>query len=508
MKNSESQIRYRMFAAIFATTLFAWNLQPSIARAQIPVVAYHPPPDAAVNHTNGSHHNPNPHSTAKHGGADADNFWSATGNAGTTPGTNFLGTTDDQPLELKVDGQRALRLEATTNAAPNVIGGADVNYVAPGVFAATIAGGGVIIEGDPLPNVVQAAFGSIGGGGGNGIWGTFARASTIAGGWLNSLAGSGGAIAGGEFNRIDGSAEQLPRDAAIGGGYFNFIGAAGSDGSIGGGALNFCLGRLARVGGGSYNVATGLGAFVGGGAIDFPDVGFIPLVTNNLAQGENSVVAGGLNNTASGDFSAIPGGDLNLAQGASSFAAGHRARAAYLGDFVWADSTDADFSSSNSNQFAARCTGGAAFVTAVDGAGNTAAGVLLQPGSGSWSSLSDRNAKENFKSVDAREVLTRVAAIPITTWNYKTQDKSIRHLGPVAEDFRVAFGVGEDGTHIANVDEEGVALAAIQGLNQKVQEMDRNKDDKIQNLRQQNAALEQRLEKLERLLDSFHGNDR
>jgi hypothetical protein len=87
-----------------------------------------------------------------------------------------------------------------------------------------------------------------------------------------------------------------------------------------------------------------------------------------------------------------------------------------------------------------------------------------------WNNGSDRSAKMNFADVDPREVLAKVAALPIETWNYKTQDASIRHLGPMAQDFAAAFGPGADDTHISTVDSEGVALAAIQGLYQIVQE--------------------------------------
>ena len=67
--------------------------------------------------------------------------WSLTGNAGTTPGTNYLGTSDNQALELKVNGARALRLEPNATS-PNLIGGYSGNWFTPGVYGATIGGGG------------------------------------------------------------------------------------------------------------------------------------------------------------------------------------------------------------------------------------------------------------------------------------------------------------------------------------------------------------------------------
>ena len=111
----------------------------------------------------------------------------------------------------------------------------------------------------------------------------------------------------------------------------------------------------------------------------------------------------------------------------------------------------------------------------------------LAPNSGQWSALSDRNAKANFAAVDPQMILQRVAAIPIQLWNYKGQDASIRHIGPMAQDFYGAFGVGEDNRHIGTVDADGVALAAIQGLYREGQQ----KDARIAALAQDNAALRQ-----------------
>jgi hypothetical protein len=88
---------------------------------------------------------------------------------------------------------------------------------------------------------------------------------------------------------------------------------------------------------------------------------------------------------------------------------------------------------------------------------------------GTFVSASDRNLKENFQPVRPRDVLEKVAALPLSQWNYK-DDPGARHVGPMAQDFHAAFGVGPDDRHIATVDADGVALAAIQGLNEKVEE--------------------------------------
>ena len=99
---------------------------------------------------------------------------------------------------------------------------------------------------------------------------------------------------------------------------------------------------------------------------------------------------------------------------------------------------------------------------------------------------SDRNLKMNFASVDATDMLARVRDLPISTWNYTSDDSSVRHIGPMAQDFAAAFGVGTDDRHIHPIDGQGVAFAAIQGL---AAELDR--------LRVENAILTERIVTLE-----------
>jgi hypothetical protein len=100
---------------------------------------------------------------------------------------------------------------------------------------------------------------------------------------------------------------------------------------------------------------------------------------------------------------------------------------------------------------------------------------------------SDRALKANFGTVDAADMLARVAALPITTWNYRSDDPTVRHIGPMAQDFAATFGVGADDRHIHPLDGQGVALAAIQGLLAQ-----------IETLQATQARLTARLEALER----------
>ena len=121
----------------------------------------------------------------------------------------------------------------------------------------------------------------------------------------------------------------------------------------------------------------------------------------------------------------------------------------------------------------------------VNGGNITAAGNMFAQ---NFIQTSDRNAKENFTPLDCQKVLARVVSLPISQWNFKT-DANTRHIGPMAQDFYAAFNVGMDEKHIATVDEGGVALAAIQGLNEKLKE----KDTRIE-------AMEKRLADLEELI--------
>jgi hypothetical protein len=125
----------------------------------------------------------------------------------------------------------------------------------------------------------------------------------------------------------------------------------------------------------------------------------------------------------------------------------------------------------------------------VDATGKVTARIFDPP--------SDRNLKENFQPVDARVVLAKVAALPLSEWNFK-EDTAARHVGPVAQDFHAAFGLGTDDKHIATVDADGVALSAIQGLNQKPESVTaalradaRAKDAELQELRRQFIELKE-----------------
>jgi hypothetical protein len=126
-------------------------------------------------------------------GLDSTGFWKTSGNAGTTPGVNFLGTSDTQPLELHVNGHRALRLEPNDDLArkvldaPNIIAGSPHNFAGNGVVGATISGGGgsiiPLFDWNYMTNSVTGDFGTVGGGGANTASGHY---SAVGGGSTNT----------------------------------------------------------------------------------------------------------------------------------------------------------------------------------------------------------------------------------------------------------------------------------------------------------------------------------
>jgi hypothetical protein len=189
----------------------------------------------------------------------------------------------------------------------------------------------------------------------------------------------------------------------------------------------------------------------------------------NDASGVYATIGGGSDNVASGTFATVPGGRDNLAQGNYSFAAGRRAKARGFGSFAFADGSNVDFSSTADNVFRVRATNGVFLITDIDGAGNATWFCAAVAGAG-WTCASDRRLKQDLVPLDGGEVLTRLARLPLYEWSPKGRNAHVRHYGPMAQDFKVAFGLGEGDTTIGVQDANGVALAAIQGLNAKLEQ--------------------------------------
>jgi hypothetical protein len=405
-------------------------------------------------------------------------FWRLGGNTGTVPGTNFLGTTDGQPLVVKTNGVEAMRIDSAGRVG---IGTAsptqtlDVSGTAQftGLRLPTGAVAGRVLISDAL---------------GNGTW----QPAGSGTGWI--LTGNAGTTPG---NHFLGTTDDRALEVRV-----NNIRAlriepqSYSPNMIGGGALNYVVGGVhgAVIGGGGNvvpNRVTDHYGTVGGGYDNLAGddntltekyAATVAGGYGNRAGGSHSAVGGGFFNAASGEKGTVPGGELNTAAGDYSFASGRRAKANNIGVFAWADGTDADFPVSVDHRFGARATGGVYFYT------NTSltSGSYLAAGSGTWTNVSDRNAKTDFAHWDSRDVLRKVAAMPLTSWRYKGEDESIRHFGPMAQDFHAAFGLGDSDKGITTIDADGIAFAAIQGLSDVVKE----KDAEIAELRKRLIALE------------------
>ena len=227
-----------------------------------------------------------------------------------------------------------LFIQQNSSGAPNVIAGSPNNFVAGGVVGATISGGGATnYFGYVYTNSVTADLGTVSGG-------------------ANNTAGFVSTVGGGSYNHAgDG-------DATVGGGAANT--SSGNYATVGGGLNNTASGGNATVGGGNANTASGNYATVAGGVL-------------NTASGYAATVSSGYNNQATNNYATVPGGLFNIAGGQYSFAAGRRAQATNDGAFVWADSQNAPFTSTNNDSFNVRAQGGVRFVTG--GAGLSVDGI-------------------------------------------------------------------------------------------------------------------------------------
>ncbi|MFO7898263.1 MAG: tail fiber domain-containing protein, partial [Planctomycetota bacterium] len=392
--------------------------------------------------------------------------------------------TSDGDVEVHVSDGRALRIETNADS-PNLIGGHSSNSVTAGVYGATISGGG---HGDDpgYSNTVTDSHGTIGGGIGNQAGND--NASTLDARWAT--------VAGGSNNTASDDC------AAVGGGSGNT--ASGEKSTVGGGQHNSASGTRSTVGGGYENSASGTDSTVGGGAENDAGGGQAAVCggSSNSAGGHCAFIGAGLSNDAPGRRAAIPGGYRNEASGDYSFACGRRAKATADGAFAWADSTDADFTNSTEDRFAARCGGGVYFYTKSD----LSTGVYVAANDGSWSSVSDRTKKENFTAIDTVDVLEKLVAVPVTRWNYRGADPDVHHMSPVAQDLYAAFGLGTSNKAITTIDGLGISMAAIQGLHQVVEEKDAKiaeQGAEIRSLRNELDDVKEQLRRLQDAVDSL-----
>jgi trimeric autotransporter adhesin len=401
-------------------------------------------------------------------------------------------------------------------------------------FAATVAGGN--------SNTASGNSATVGGGYQNTATNT---ASTVAGGQSNAATGINATIGGGSQNAATNLA------ATVAGGQGNTAG--GSSSTVGGGSANAADAQGATVAGGSGNIASANLATVGGGNANSAGAEWATVAggNNNTATGGAATIPGGANNIASGDYAFAAGqyaqavdygsfvwSDASSFTPFSSSAENQFAVRAAGGVLLAADVTLSggyhNFSLTGGNALGylygsypalgdgvhlgynyyydaagtghvanagggtSRLTVGYGFISLNVGDVNSApstqclyadsTGVTVN---GTFNNQSDRNAKQHFAEVSPAQILDKVARLPISEWSYKG-DVATRHVGPVAQDFYSIFNIGTDDKHIAPMDEGGVALAAIQGLNQKMNEKD-------QKLQEQSVQIEKQASEIEEL---------
>ncbi len=390
------------------------------------------------------------------------NFFKQGGNA--FGATAVLGTTDSNAVEIDVNGSRAMRYEPNATS-PNVIGGYVNNGVYLGVVGAGIAGGGAAgaLNDLLLGFTCALAYGCL-----NGVTDAF---GTIGGGAGNQAGDGVGTTSDATFATVAGGFSNWARNAfsSVGGGVHNSAG--GTYSTVAGGIGNTASGSSATVAGGAGNTASGVDATVAGGGV-------------NTASGVGSTVAGGYNNSAGGDYSLAAGYGAVIPASAS-------------GSFLWSSASTGGTAlpAGAHDEFVVVATNGIGFYTY----GDFSHGCALVGLAGSWSCTSDRATKSGFTSIEPRDILARLVEMPITQWRWKGEAETVRHVGPTAQDFRAAFGLGYDDKTITLVDTEGVALAAIQGLNAKLEERIADKERQIVEQQSEIAELRDRLTEVESL---------
>jgi len=371
------------------------------------------------------------------------------------------------------------------NAASNsyaTVGGGFYNEVS--AEYGTISGGGRSDPGNASTNnQVYGNYGVVGGGGNNeagqiagfphlGIY------TTVSGGMSNHASANHAAVGGGRNNNAG------SEYSTIAGGDSNIVASGYNYPTIGGGHKNNAAGDGSTIAGGYNNRTGNTYATVGGGQ-------------NNRAGTQNCTVGGGAYNQANGNCATVPGGYADTASGHFSLAAGSKAIADDTCSFVWADCcdypTNQRFASNGSYTFNVRAVGGVYMYSSCD----LSTGVQLLPGATSWTPIikSDSTLKSIIGEVNGREILEKLADLQISKWNYKSQDPSVQHIGPMAQDFYSIFGLGNNEKDLPIIDVGGIALAAIQELNRKTDELN-SKTEEIDALRSQVDELQMLVEKL------------
>ena len=425
------------------------------------------------------------------------NAFGAPAVVGTTDNQNMTVISGGQTVSVLVSGSNGLRIGGGaffgTPNSPNVINGSASNTVDAASISQTVSGGG-FARSDCYSGFTDTLTKDCGNRSAGG------QGTTIAGGYANEVFQDGTSVGGGISNIAYGVG------SVVAGGSRNRSGNQSSNyNSVGGGYRNSATGEISAIPGGRFNVASGYGSFaagqyasaVHGGSFVWGDFSSAGAVISSSAANQFVIRAAGgvhLDPATRLYFGQQTRQMINLwgtsATTPDEFGIGVQSGTAYFrsnSNFCWHKG------GTHSDSF---CTpGGTGTVQMALRDSATAITAVGHLYAASFNIGSDRAVKTAIQSINPRSVLSKVLAMPITSWAYKT-DNTTRHIGPMAQDFHKAFGLGGSDKSIATVDADGVALAAIQGLHQMV----KDKDAKIGALEKLNATMQKKLAAIEKRL--------
>lgn len=390
----------------------------------------------------------------------AYNNWGLFGNSGTSPLTNFLGTIDSTDLVIKSYNLERMRIKANGRVGigtTNPLAEFHVNNVNGVLFTGTFGTGTIPTTGAGarmMWHPRKAAF----------------RVGLVTGTQWDDASIGNYSFAAGYNSRAIGAYSVA----------FGFTSTASGEGA-------FAVGNQANASGfysfaaghnpeatGSYSIALGRGA----------------------SARANSAIAIGYHPSADAPY-ALSLGNYTYAHGENSVALGYHAHSLHNGTFVYSDQSDGigNTLSTAENQFMVKASGGTIFYTNV----GLTTGVRLLPGAGAWSILSDRNQKENIVQLNGADYLSRLKTIDVYSWSYKSQDSTITHIGPMAQDFFTTFELGTDSTTINSGDFDGVNLLLLKALDEKMTLIEIQQSELI-GLKNELILLQEQREKLYQML--------
>lgn len=394
----------------------------------------------------------------------AINNWGIHGNDNVDGSENFLGTIDSVDLVVKTDSIERMRIKANGDIGVGIdepLTGFHVNNTNGALFTGTYGIGDIPTEGA----------------GTRMMW--YPKKAAFRAGYVSSFQWDDGLI--GNYSFATGYGTRATQPYAVA---FGFNSQANGEGafavgnaSISSGDWSFSAGHNPQATG-DHSIALGRGA---------------------LAYAE-SAIAIGYHPTADGLYS-LSLGNYTYAHGDNSVAIGYHSWALHDGSFIYNDKADAFgyVETTAENQFMVKASGGTVFYSDAD----LTTGVELLPGAGAWSILSDRERKENITTLDASEFLNRLDSVKVYEWSYIAQDSSIRHIGPMAQDFYKAFELGDDSTTINSGDFDGVNMLLIKALDEKMDKLEKQEaemmeiQNQLEELKEQRQRLERKLILLE-----------